>query len=353
VKNGGNPDVKYAIKSVWKNQFDDEIKLNFLIREIELLSIMDHENIIKCHNIYEDNLSIHFVCDLVKGGDLYGYLMTSEGYKLPENRAQEFMVQILDALQYLHNNNIVHRDIKPENLLIDITPSKVTLKLIDFGFAAKCPEGSHVEDLVGSPQYMAPEIIEMLETGRGHYDTKVDMWAAGIVLYNMLTGRQPFVGQAQGLLNQNIMTKDVTFNPVIFKNPALKELCSKLLNKDPTQRPSASFAKLSPWISSNEMQQTVVKQFCPNTETIKNIIIFMNEQSNLKHEVWTLAVTYLLENEITKIKSLIETYIASLEENDDSLQSKTHISYEILIKTILSLDTINQDLRTKLTGNVF
>jgi serine/threonine protein kinase len=311
---------------------------------------MDHENIIKCHNIYEDNLSIHFVFDLVKGGDLYAYLMTSEGYRLPENRAQEFMMQILDSLQYLHNCGIVHRDIKPENFLIDISQSKITLKLIDFGFAAKVSEDSELTDLVGSPQYMAPELVEIYETGQGHYDFKVDIWAAGIVLYNMLTGRQPFVGGAQGLLNQNIMTKEVTFNPLIFKNPALKDLCSRLLSKDPSQRPSASLAKLSPWIASSEMQQTVVKPFCPNTEMVKNIIIFMNEQSNLKHEVWTLLITYLIDTEIDKIKQLIEQHIASLEENDDSLQSKTHISYEILIKTILSLDTIHNDLRSKLTG---
>jgi serine/threonine protein kinase len=315
-----------------------------------MLSIMDHENIIKCHNIYEDNLSIHFVFDLVKGGDLYAYLMTSEGYRLPENRAQEFMSQILDALQYLHNNNIIHRDIKPENFLIDISQSKITLKLIDFGFAAICPEGTRLTDLVGSPQYMAPELVEIIETGKGSYDNKVDIWAAGIVLYNMLTGRQPFVGGAQGMLHHNILNKEVTFNPVMFKNPALKELCGKLLAKDPTQRPSASLAKLSPWIASNEMQQTVVKQFCPNTEMVKNIIIFMNEQSNLKHEVWTLLITFLIESEIDQIKQLVDQYIASIEANDDSLQSKTHISYEILITTILSLDNINPDLRIKLTG---
>jgi serine/threonine protein kinase len=310
---------------------------------------MNHENIIKCHNIYEDNLSIHFVFDLVKGGDLYGYLMTSEGFRLPENRAQEFFAQILDALQYLHMNGIVHRDIKPENFLIDITESKVTLKLIDFGFAVKTTEGQRLKEPVGSPQYMAPEIVEIVETGNGSYDHKVDIWAAGVVLYNMITGRQPFAGQAQGILIKNIMTHEVNFNPTFFKNPALKDLCSRLLTKDPNKRPDASLAKLNPWVVSTEMQQTVFKPFAPSSEMVKNIILFMSEQSNLKHEVWTLLLTYLVDTEIERIKALIELHI-STKEYDDSLQSKTHITYEKLIETVLSLETIHPDLRTKLTG---
>jgi calcium-dependent protein kinase len=276
--------------------------------------------------------------------------MTFEGYRLPENRAQEFFIQILDALQYLHGINIIHRDIKPENFLIDITESKITLKLIDFGFAAKYEEGKLLKEAVGSPQYMAPEIIELIETGNGGYDFKVDIWSAGIVLYNMITGRQPFVGGHTGMLNKNILTHEVTFNPALFRNMALTDLCSKLLAKDPNKRPSASLAKLSPWVSSSEMQQTVVKPFCPNTEMVKNIIIFLNEQSNLKHEVWTLMLTYLVENEIEKLKALISQYFETLEENDDLLQSKTHISYELLIKTILSLDSIHNDFRKKLSG---
>ena len=167
--------------------------MSFLKQEIDILSILDHENVIKCHFIYEDNLSIHFIFDIIKGGDLLEHLMNMPGNRLPENQAQEFFSQILDSLQYIHSQNIIHRDIKPENFLISVSQSSgVRLKLIDFGFSARCNEGQKLNDPVGSPQYMAPEIIKLIQTGEGGYDNKVDIWAAGVVLYNMISVRQPF-----------------------------------------------------------------------------------------------------------------------------------------------------------------
>ncbi len=341
---------KYAIKSVWKCQFNDKDKLGYLKQEIDILSIIDHDNCIKCYHIYEDNLSIHFVFELVKGGDLLEHLMTVPGNKLQENQAQQFFAQILDALQYLHSINIIHRDIKPENFLISISETRgVRLKLIDFGFSARCEEAKKLKDIVGSTQYMAPEMIRVLQTGIGGYDNKVDIWAAGVTLFNMMTGRQPFLGN-QDELAQNILTQEVNYMEE-FKED-LQDLCCQLLKKDPDLRPSASMAKFNTWVTCSENQITVLKPFLPSTETIKHLNDF-NMLSDLKHEVWTLALTYLSDTQINITKEILYQKIQLKDDTEGSLKIKDIITYDLLINAIMSIKDINPDLRIKLNGNYF
>ena len=339
---------RYAIKSVWKYQFDDEIKIKFLRHEIDILSIIDHENIIRCHFIYEDNLSIHFVFDLVRGGDLLEHLMTAPGNHLPENQAQEYFIQILEAIQYLHSMNIVHRDIKPDNFLISFSENcGVRLKLIDFGFAVILEENKPLRDVVGSQQYMAPEIINILLSNEGEYDFKVDLWSAGVVLYNMIVGRQPFQSQGEELC-KNILNKEVVYGEA-FKNETLIDLLKQLLNKNPKERISANMAKLSLWLSCPENQTTVIKPFLPSTETIKHLNDF-NLLSDLKHEIWTLSLTYLTLKDIDTIKEIVKKRINEIKHNDDTLNVRNVITCDVFINSALSVKELCPDLRIKMNG---
>jgi calcium-dependent protein kinase len=139
---------KFAIKTVWKAQFTDKKK--FIIQEIEILLQVEHESIIKCYQVYEDQTSIHFVFDLVEGGDLFEYLTSIPEHVIPDTRAVDFFNQILDALMYLHDKHIIHRDIKPENFLIYHTGNQIKLKLIDFGFATIIKDDEKLNDKLGS-----------------------------------------------------------------------------------------------------------------------------------------------------------------------------------------------------------
>ena len=163
-KNG----VKYAIKTIWKSDIE---KNEYFKKEIDISLEVDHESIIKCSEVYEDNNALHFILEEISGGDLFDHIIHSEGRKLTELEAMDLLSQILDGLHYLHDViGIVHRDIKPENFLLFNDGRRVRIKLIDFGFATYCKDDETMNEQLGTPQYAAPEIFELKP-----YNNKVDM----------------------------------------------------------------------------------------------------------------------------------------------------------------------------------
>jgi calcium-dependent protein kinase len=202
-------DKRFAIKTLLKSQYDAE-KREFLKKEIVILQEFkdDNPHIISCHHIYEDRNSVHIVFDLIEGGDLFDYISdsTDNNNYLTEKQAVLFFVQIMDALHFLKTKSIVHRDIKLENFLIIQNDKEIILKLIDFGFASKITENGFLNEAIGSPYNVAPEIL----LGRP-YDSKVDIWAAGVLLYNMVSGKQPFCADTEDELAGKIIKEDVLF----------------------------------------------------------------------------------------------------------------------------------------------
>lgn len=316
--------------------------------EIDVLLVVDHENIIKCHEVFEDPLNVQFIFDLIEGGDLLDYLINCPNNRIPENRAVDFFYQILQALHYLHSRNIVHRDIKPENILMFHEDNKIKLKLIDFGFSTVIKNGK-LDDCVGSPQYIPPEMLEFQK-----YDTKVDMWAAGIVLYNMFTGTQPFSAKGnEDELRNNILYHDVVYNLALFKNQDVVSLCKGLLEKDQEKRFSAGNAKLSTWIQNFEtsyVNPTVPADFIPSSQMVNDILVLLNKQTNAKNQVWELLLSDLdtdasleIQNEMLKSAPLIK----------DKLLGKDVVTYETLLTYMINKKEVKIELSEKLQGICF
>jgi myosin-light-chain kinase len=174
-----------------------------LKQEIQISLYVNHENIIKCYEVYEDLHYIHFVFEYIQGTDLFDYIIQSQNTCINEYQSAMIFAQILDAVHYLHLNNIVHRDIKLENFLIYKEDSYLKIKLIDFGFASKTTNG-FLREKIGSLNYLAPEIFTDLT-----YNSKVDIWASGITLFNMLTGKQPFSNNSDSQLISDIVNKEL------------------------------------------------------------------------------------------------------------------------------------------------
>lgn len=339
---------KYAVKTISKDRMFDKIKI--LLQEIEISLQLEHEFVVQTYEVYEDFNYIHFIMELVDGGDLLNFIICHENGKLPEKMAQQFFYQILEGLSYLHSKNIIHRDIKPENFLVCPKSGGFKIKLIDFGLSFITKEGEKMNEVAGSLQYMPPELF----LGRD-YDYKIDMWAAGIVLFCMIRGKEPFTGEQDEDYINSIMTQEPVFNPNFFKNIHAKKLCSALLNKDPNLRISIQQAKSSPWIQNYknmELEATKVgKKFQPKMENIKNILKLLNNQLCVKTKVWNLLLKYLeIHNAELLKEEIMKNY--STQENRKTLGGKFIINYEAFIQEIIYFQKISNELKEKLNGKI-
>ena len=219
-KNG----VQYAIKKIRK----DKIKsFKPFISEAEISLQLKHENIITYYEIFEDSEYISYVMDLGEGGDLFDFIVGCPLGHLPADIVIDLLIQIFGVVDYLHSvKGIVHRDLKPENFTIKINVyNKPQIKLIDFGFATYIPKnGEKLREYLGTREYAAPEILE--ETG---YREKVDEWAIGVIMYNMLTGFEPFKGETPSEIKDSVLYATIKFDKI--EDVDLREICSKLLNR--------------------------------------------------------------------------------------------------------------------------
>lgn len=260
-----NDGTVFAIKTITKSMIKYK---DILLNEISISPILLHENIIKCHEIYEDQINIHFVLDYIKGGDLLDKIITSDIRRLSEKQSFSFLLQILRALNYLHNDmNICHRDIKPENILIKYNKdySAPVLKIIDFGFACYIPDKGYMTDRMGTETYLAPEMIE-----DNRYDSKVDLWSTGVLFMNMITGTQPFSSHPNIPIRQQILSKPINFNKI--KNNNYKGLAMELLERNPQLRiDTAKALKMaeSMILPENEQIEYEFKQLDPQNGYLK------------------------------------------------------------------------------------
>lgn len=137
-----------------------------------------HENIIRLYEVYESDKYIHLVFEYLEGGELFERIKSKGSYQ--EKDAMNVMKNLLLALDYLHNQGIIHRDLKPENLILASKENDYSLKIADFGLASEIKTGENLFLRCGSPGYVAPELLE--DQG---YNTKADIFSAGIILYVM------------------------------------------------------------------------------------------------------------------------------------------------------------------------
>ena len=168
----------YALKMISKERYENKVKQKLLKMEIKIHKQLDHKNIIKLYNSFEDDFFVYILMELGKD-DLFNYYTRKE--ELSDEEILNISQQIIDGLAYLHSKNIIHCDIKMENmLLID-----KKIKICDFGLST---QNSYHYSYVGTPECMAPEILN-----HDMYTNKIDIWSFGIMLYYMVFGKNPFI----------------------------------------------------------------------------------------------------------------------------------------------------------------
>ena len=221
---GEKDGVTYAIKRIKKDKLVD---IKTILLEAEISLQIKHENIIAYYEIFEDLEYISYVMDLGEGGDLFDFIVECPLGHLPADIVMDLLIQIFDVVDYLHSvKGIIHRDLKPENFLIKIDMfNKPQVKLIDFGLATYIPKnGQRLKEFLGTREYAAPEIYE-----NSGYLEKIDEWAIGIIMYNMLTGFEPFKGETPSEIKDSVLFSQIHFE--VIEDIDLREINKLLLNR--------------------------------------------------------------------------------------------------------------------------
>ncbi|CAH8537393.1 unnamed protein product [Heterobilharzia americana] len=179
-------------------------------------------------------------------GDLYHYVHYNEE-SLPESTVAELSMQLLEAVSFLHSQLIVHLDIKPENILLRHPPPQCEIALCDFGLAKYLRKNEVIRDLVGTPDYAAPEVLNY---DRIHFTT--DIWSVGVVVYYLLTSESPFWDESKEQTFLNVCQLKISYPDQLFQDisPDAISFIKRLIQKDPRDRPSADDCFHDPWFSS-------------------------------------------------------------------------------------------------------
>jgi len=221
--------------------------------EIEIVKELSHPNVMKLFEFFEDEFRYFLVMELYNGGELFNLIEKS--FRFAETDAASIIEQCLDAIRYLHKNGIVHRDLKPENLVLK-NASDLTIKVVDFGLAAKLNRDEPLTEMTGTCYYAAPEVLNA-EDGES-YDEKCDIWSLGIILHTLLCGYPPFDGKDDKEIFDAIRDADeniefVAEDWVNVSHLAIK-FVERMLTRDPKKRPSASECLKDPWLASKRIR---------------------------------------------------------------------------------------------------
>lgn len=231
---------KYALKCAMKFRKGKD-RSERTRQEVEVLSKLRHRRIIRLKGWFEDEDNIYLVLQYLSGRDLSKYFRRN----LPSKETSiKIMHQIVDAVKYCHRKGIIHRDIKLDNILIN---KNLDIKLTDFGLCAiRENSREYFYDEVGTARYTAPELLN----GDG-YDESVDVWAIGIILFLLLTGKYPFDGSKRKSIFRRILKKRIDYDKYDLDENEI-HLLKRLLCKNPRYRIQLDDITGAPWFSSGE-----------------------------------------------------------------------------------------------------
>ena len=236
-----------AMKIIKKETIDFQDDERTFLKEIEILSKMDHPNIVKIFEYYLDDHNFYVISEYVSGGELYDTISSWSDFN--ENKVAFIFNQIMSAVFYLHSSNIVHRDLKPENIMVESgnNNQKIRIKLIDFGTCNYLEPGQRLKMLVGTPYYIAPEVLSR------DYGQKCDIWSCGVILFVLLSGRPPFDGTDTDEIFSKIKKGkiDVDSSEWADISEEAKNLVKRMLYLNESKRPTAEEILADPWFKHN------------------------------------------------------------------------------------------------------
>ncbi|XP_013785563.1 serine/threonine-protein kinase MARK1-like isoform X2 [Limulus polyphemus] len=226
-----------AVKIVDKTQLNPS-SLQKLFREVRIMKVLDHPNIVKLYQVIETERTLYLVMEYASGGEVFDYLVAHGRMKEKEGRAK--FRQIVSALQYCHQKKIIHRDLKAENLLLD---SEMNIKIADFGFSNEFAPGHKLDTFCGSPPYAAPELFQ----GKKYDGPEVDVWSLGVILYTLVSGSLPFDGANLKELRERVLRGK--YRIPFYMSTDCENLLKKFLVLNPAKRATLETIMKDKWMN--------------------------------------------------------------------------------------------------------
>ncbi|KAL7380379.1 hypothetical protein ABVT39_016830 [Epinephelus coioides] len=227
-----------AIKIIDKTQLNPN-SLQKLFREVRIMKILNHPNIVKLFEVIETERTLYLVMEYASGGEVFDYLVAHG--RMKEKEARSKFRQIVSAVQYCHQKHIVHRDLKAENLLLD---ADMNIKIADFGFSNEFTMGNKLDTFCGSPPYAAPELFQ----GKKYDGPEVDVWSLGVILYTLVSGSLPFDGQNLKELRERVLRGK--YRIPFYMSTDCENLLKRFLVLNPAKRGTLEQIMKDRWINA-------------------------------------------------------------------------------------------------------
>ncbi|XP_073672455.1 MAP/microtubule affinity-regulating kinase 3 isoform X4 [Garra rufa] len=303
-----------AIKIIDKTQLNPT-SLQKLFREVRIMKILNHPNIVKLFEVIETEKTLYLVMEYASGGEVFDYLVAHGRMKEKEARAK--FRQIVSAVQYCHQKHIVHRDLKAENLLLD---ADMNIKIADFGFSNEFTIGNKLDTFCGSPPYAAPELFQ----GKKYDGPEVDVWSLGVILYTLVSGSLPFDGQNLKELRERVLRGK--YRIPFYMSTDCENLLKRFLVLNPVKRGTLEQIMKDRWINAgceeDELKPFVEPELDITDQKRIDIMVGMGYSREEIHE----SLTRMKYDEITATYLLLGRKSTELEVSDSSSSSNLSLA---------------------------
>ncbi|KAL5800529.1 hypothetical protein ACOSQ3_033610 [Xanthoceras sorbifolium] len=287
---------EYACKSMAKRKLLTDEDVEDVRREIQIMHhLAGHPNVVSIKGAYEDAVAVQVVMELCAGGELFDRIIQRGHYT--ERKAAELTRTIVGVVEACHSLGVMHRDLKPENFLFISQDEDSLLKTIDFGLSIFFKPGEKFSDVVGSPYYVAPEVL------RKRYGPEADVWSAGVILYILLSGVPPFWAETEQGIFEQVLHGDLDFSsdPWPSISESAKDIVRRMLVRDPRKRLTAHEVLCHPWV-----QVGGVAPDKPLDSAVLSRLKHFSAMNKLKKMALRVIAESLSEEEIAGLKEMFK-----------------------------------------------
>ncbi|KAJ0691480.1 putative protein kinase CAMK-CDPK family [Helianthus annuus] len=294
-----------ACKSISKRKLRTAVDVEDVRREVAIMKhLPQNSSIVTLREACEDENAVHLVMELCEGGELFDRIVARGHYT--ERAAANVARTMVEVVQLCHKHGVIHRDLKPENFLFANKKENSPLKAIDFGLSIFFKPGEKFSEIVGSPYYMAPEVLKR------SYGPEIDIWSAGVILYILLCGVPPFWAESEQGVAQAILRGQIDFKrePWPSVSEGAKSLVRQMLEPDPKLRLTAKQVLEHPWLQNAKKAPNV-----PLGDVVKSRLKQFSLMNRFKRKALRVIADFLSNDEVEDIKEMFK----KIDTDDDGI----------------------------------